>query len=290
VPDSPSTASTGPRETDSEPAQALYVETFSEQVTGWSDASERIVAALEKDEFTLLCQVIAPLATRPSAVNNFEIFVRLLEEEDSLMPPGAFFPLAEKFGLLPRLDRWVVEHVLEWASNRAPTPSWSGESIFFINVARATICDAAFPEFVGQKLSSCGVPGATVCFEVTELDAASEPENLARFAADLRRHGCLLALSGFGRESVSFDSLRDFKADFVKIDGSVVLGILRNKVLFARVAGIARVAKAIGVRSVAELVESREIVGKLREVGVDFAQGIAIANPVPLRELESRKT
>jgi EAL domain-containing protein (putative c-di-GMP-specific phosphodiesterase class I)/PAS domain-containing protein len=289
APDTRPGAPIAPQQPAGGPEQTLYVETFSEEVTGWSDAPDRIVAAIEKDEFTLLCQVIAPLAARASAVNNFEIFVRLMEEEDNLMPPGAFFPLAEKFGLLPRLDRWVVQHVVEWVSNRAPTPSWSSDSIFFINLASATVGDAAFPEFVEKQLSAYRVPGRALCFEVTELVAASERANVARFAAQIRPQGCLLALSGFGRESVSFDTLRDFKADFVKIDGSVVLGMLRNKVHFARMAAIARVAKAIGVRSVAELVESPEIVEKLREVGIDFAQGNGIATPVPLRELESRK-
>jgi PAS domain S-box-containing protein len=287
--DSPPTAPVVPLGQAGGPEQIMYVETFSEQVTGRTDASDRIVAAIEKDEFTLLCQLIAPLAARRAAANNFEIFVRLLEEEDNLMPPGAFFPLAEKFGLLPRLDRWVVRHVIEWASHRAPTADWSVDSTFFINVAKATVGDAAFPEFVEKQLTDYGVRGTTLCFEVTELDAASERANLARFATEIRRRGCLLALSGFGRERVSFDILRDFKADFVKIDGTVILGMLRNKVYFARVASIARVAKTIGMRSVAELVESPDIVEKLREVGVDFAQGIGVAKPTPLRELETRR-
>jgi len=270
------------------PEQGMYVATFSEAVTGRTDASDRIVAALEKDEFALLCQTIAPLAAR-AAVHHFEIFIRLLEEEDKLMPPGAFFPLAEKVGVLPRLDRWVVRHVVEWASHRAPTTVWSKDSIFFVNVARATLCDPAFPEFVEKQLSASDVPGKSLCFEISELDAAAERANLTRFAAAIRKQGCLLALSGFGRENVSFDTLREFKADFLKIDGMVVLGMLRNNVYLARVAAMARVAKTIGIRSVAQLVESRDIIEKLREVGVDFAQGMGIAKPVALRELESRK-
>ena len=270
--------------------QDLYVETFSETVTGRTDAAGRIVAAIEKDEFSLLCQTIAPLAPRTPAVSHFEIFVRLLEEEDNLIPPGAFFPLAEKFGLLPRLDRWVLQHVVEWVSHRAPTASWSPDSIFFINVARATLCDPMFPEFVATQLDACEVAGKNLCFEISELDATAERASLTRFAADIRKKRCLLALSGFGRESVSFDVLREIKADFVKIDGMVVLGMLRNNVYLARVASIARVARAVGIRSVAELVESREIIEKLREVGVDFAQGIGIAHPVGLRELETRKS
>lgn len=269
--------------------QGLYVETFSDAVTGRANASRLIVAALERDEFALLCQTIAPLSPRAPAVNHFEIFVRLLEEEDKLMPPGAFFPLAEKFGLLPRLDRWVVQHVVEWVSHRAPTATWSPESIFFINVARATLCDPSFPEFVADQLRSGDVLGKSLCFEISDVDAAAEHADLARFAAAIRPQGCLLALSGFGREDVSFDRLRKLKADFVKIDGMVVLGMLRNKVYLARVAAMARVAKTIGVRSVAQLVETRDIIEKLREVGVDFAQGMGIAKPIPLRDLESRK-
>jgi EAL domain-containing protein (putative c-di-GMP-specific phosphodiesterase class I) len=267
---------------------SMYVETFSEAVTGRADASDRIVSALENDAFALLCQTIAPLTGR-AAVNHFEIFVRLLEEEDKLMPPGAFFPLAEQYGVLPRLDRWVVQHVVEWASHRAPTPAWSRDSIFFINVARSTLVDPGFPEFVEAQINGSDVPGKTLCFEVSELDAAAERASLARFATAIRRPGCLLALSGFGRDNVSFNGLREFKADFVKIDGMVVLGMLRNHVYLARIAALARVAGTIGVRTVAELVESREIIEKLREVKVDFAQGVSIAKPVALRELESRK-
>jgi len=269
--------------------QGMYVATFSEAVTGRADASERIIAALEKDEFTLLCQTITPLATR-TTVNHFEIFIRLLEEEDQLMPPGAFFPLAERLGLMPRLDRWVVRHVVEWASHRAPTAMWSPESVFFINVARATLRDPAFPDFVANQLRASDILGKSLCFEISDLDAAAERANLARFAAAIRPQGCLLALSGFGRENVSFESLREFRADFLKIDGMVVLGLLRNNVYLARVASMARVAKTIGIRSVAQLVESRDIMEKLREVGVDFAQGMGIAKPIKLRELESRKT
>jgi len=269
--------------------QGLYVETFSEAVTGRADASQRIAAALEKDEFALLCQAIAPLSPRAPAVNHFEIFVRLMEEEDKLMPPGAFFPLAEKFGLLPRLDRWVVRHVVEWASHRAPTAVWSPESIFFINVARATLCDPAFPDFVANQLRASDLLGKSLCFEISELDAAAERAHLARFAAAVRQQGCLLALSGFGRENVSFESMREFRADFLKIDGMVVLSLLRNNVYLARVASMARVARTIGIRTVAQLVESRDIIEKLREVGVDFAQGMGIAKPINLRELESRK-
>ena len=287
-PAAPARAPAAPPAEPTGPEQGMYVATFSEAVTGRTDASDRIIAALEKDEFALLCQTIAPLSGRP-AVNHFEIFIRLLEEEDKLMPPGAFFPLAEKVGVLPRLDRWVLQHVVEWASHRAPTAAWSNDSIFFINVARATLCDPAFPAFVAKQLAAGEVPGKSLCFEISELDAAAERASLARFAAEVRKQGCLLALSGFGRENVSFDSLREFKADFLKIDGMVVLGMLRNNVYLARVASMARVAKTIGVRSVAQLVESRDIIEKLREVGVDFAQGMGIAKPIALRELESRK-
>jgi len=85
--------------------------------------------------------------------------------KNKLMPPGAFLPARERFGLLPRLDRWVIQHIIGWASHRAPTAAWSPDSIFFVNVARATLCDPAFPEFVQKQLRAGDVPGKSLCFE-----------------------------------------------------------------------------------------------------------------------------
>lgn len=261
--------------------QDLFIHSLSEQVTGHTDAASGIVAAIENDAFRLFCQRIAPLAVDSGESPHCEILVRLMEEEENLMPPGAFFPLIEKYGLMPHLDRWVVRHVLEWASCRRAQDSRASE-IFFVNVALATISDPEFPRYVRDQCERHAVPGGTLCFEMTESEVA--PEAAAEFARQVKKCGSRIALGGFGRNRISFDMLRCLQANFVKIDGSIILDILRDPVDLARVKAIIRVAKAIGVRTIAEFVEDERIAAKVREIGVDFAQGFGISQPLPLAQ------
>ncbi|MBI5436922.1 MAG: EAL domain-containing protein [Nitrosomonadales bacterium] len=262
--------------------QNMFVQSFSEQITGYKDAGSRIMAAIEKNEFRLFCQLITPLAVSSGEAEHYEILVRLMEEEEGMMPPGAFFPLAEKYGLMPNLDRWVVQHVTEWVAHQNPQ-GWTQESsMLFINVSLATIGDPGFPEFLQLTLLEHGVPGAALCFEIPGSELASRSADVAEFARQVRQCGCRVALSGFGREHVLFDLIRGFQVDFLKIDGSIILYILRDPVYLARVTAISRVAKEIGVKTIAELVESEEIITSLREIGIDFAQGFGISRPRPL--------
>jgi EAL domain-containing protein (putative c-di-GMP-specific phosphodiesterase class I) len=263
-------------------AQEMFVDTFSDQVTGRDDSASRIVEAIERDEFHLFSQRIVPLSADSGLPQHYEILIRLMEEEEGMMPPGAFFPLAEKYGLMPRLDRWVVQHVAELASFRKP---WTKGSMLFINVAVETIADADFPAFVSSQLQRTGVPGDILCFEVANTAVLETHAKAQEFARQLKQCGCRIALSGFGRDRISFELLRDFQVDYLKIDGNVILGILRDPVDFARVAAISRVAKTIGVRTIAEFVESDEISAKLRKMGLDFAQGFGISQPCPLADI-----
>jgi len=262
--------------------QNMFVQSFSEQITGHKDAGSRIMAAIEKDEFRLFCQLITPLAVNSGEAEHYEILVRLMEEEDGMMPPGAFFPLAEKYGLMPHLDRWVVQHVTEWASRQNSLDEKRESSMFFINVSAATIGDSGFPEFLQLTLLEYGVHGAALCFEITGSELTARSAEVAEFARQIRQCGCRVALSGFGRDHVLFDLIRGFQVDFLKIDGSIILYILRDPVYLARVTAISQVAKEIGVKTIAEMVESEEIITSLREIGIDFAQGFGISRPRPL--------
>ena len=262
--------------------QNMFVQSFSEQITGHEDAGSRIMAAIEKNEFRLFCQLITPLTVNSSETEHYEILVRLIEEEEGLMPPGEFFPLAEKYGLMPHLDRWVVQHVTEWVAHQNPQGWQHGNSIFFINVSLATIGDSGFPEFLQLTLLEYGVPGAALCFEISGSELAIRSDDVAEFARQVRQCGCRVALSGFGRDQILFDLIRGFQVDFLKIDGSIILYILRDPVYLARVTAINQVAKKIGVKTIAELVESEEIITSLREIGIDFAQGFGISRPRPL--------
>ena len=267
--------------------QDMFVDLLSEQITGRNDAGSRIMAAIENDEFRLFCQRITPLAVNSAEAEHYEILIRLMEEEENMMPPGAFFPLAEKYGLMPHLDRWVVQHVIEWVSSQDLRGTRREGSIFFINMAGATIHDPEFPDFVRGQLQKYGVPGAALCFEITDSELTSTDVKAAEFARQIRQCGCRVALSGFGRDRISFELLHGLQAEFLKIDGSIILDILRDRVDLAKVTAINRVAKTIGMKTIAEFVESDEIVAKLRELTVDFAQGFGISRPRPLVELGS---
>jgi len=267
--------------------QDMFVDSYSEQITGRQDAG-MIRMAIENGEFSLFCQMIIPLAVNSGGDGHYEILVRLNEEEGSMLPPGTFFPLAEKYGLMPHLDRWVVRHVAEWVAlqksqeGQYPQGGQPESPMYFINVSGATIADPGFPEFLQLTLLEYGVPGTALCFEISDSELASRTADVAEFAQQVRQRGCRVALSGFGRDRVLFNLIRGFQVEFLKIDGSVILGILHDPLKLAKVTAINRVAKKIGVKTIAEMVESEETVARLREIGIDFVQGFGISRPRPL--------
>lgn len=266
--------------------QTMFVNSFSEAVTGQTNAADRIVAALEQDEFRLYYQRIVAVAQDQDRPEHYEILIRLLEEEQNLMPPGAFFPVAEQFGLMPRLDRWVVHNVLQWASGHGRVSAHPATSMFCINLAVATMEDAEFPDYVRGELQASGMPGGTLCFELDESEISARRTSAATFVRNIRELGCHATLCGFGRGQVSIERLKTLGVDFVKIDGSIVLGILRNPVDLAKLTAINRVAQTLGIRTIAEFVESDEIMAKLAQIKVDYAQGFGISRPLPIDELE----
>ena len=263
--------------------QNMFVDAYSEQITAQHDAN-LIRKAIEHGEFSLLCQLITPLSADSGGAGHYEILVRLMEEEEGMIPPGMFFPLAEKHGLMPHLDRWVVQHIAEWVAHQNPRTEGPASSMYFINVSGATIADPGFPEFLQLTLLEYGVPGSALCFEIPDSELALRTGEVAEFARQVRNYGCRVALSGFGRDQVLFDLIRGFQVEFLKIDGSIILDILRDPVKLAKVTAINRVAKKIGVQTIAELVENEETIAKLKEIGIDFAQGFGISRPRPLAE------
>jgi len=277
------TAGEAPYEISTE--QDLYVSSFSEEIAGSKDAADRIVSAIEKNEFKLFCQRIEPLAVERPGARHYEVLIRLMEEEESMLSPGAFFPLAEKYGLMPRLDRWVVEQAVKWASFRAPSGKSPEQSMLFINVASPTIGEPDFPEFVCQLLEEYRLDAGALCFEIIASEVATNHDQAVLFADRLRVHGCHIALSGFGRDEISFELLKGIKVDFLKIDGSIILDIFRDPLDMARLKSVNRVAKTIGIRTIAELVEDEATIALLRKLGVDYGQGFGISLPSPLAEV-----
>ena len=264
--------------------QAQFDDAIAEEVTGMTNARERILAAIERNEFTLFCQLIAPLHDGAGG-NDYEVLIRLTEEENNLIPPGAFFPLAEELGLLPQLDRWVVSNLLDWIAAHESHRKSAGRDAFFVNVATATLSDPDFPEYVEQQLHKHGLSGKVLCFEITDADLVAHRGDAEEFARCIKKAGCRLALSGFGRDRVSFNVLKNLPLDFIKIDGNLILHVLKNSADLGKVVAINRIARGIGLTTVAEMVEDDVTMGRLREMPVDYGQGFGISRPRPLSEL-----
>ena len=263
--------------------QALYDDSLVGEMSKWKNAADRIRSAIRRDEFRLYGQTIMVVqrGERPLC----EIYIRLVEEEDNLMPPGAFLPLAEKHHLMPEIDRWVVSNVLKHVSARMRADAAWRMIGYCVNLSIDTIRDPYFPDFVRTKLALFDVPGEALCFEIEERDVCAEPADSAHMVQELARLGCSSVLCGFGRDNVSFAILKELRVGFLKIDSSIVLQILRDKSALAKLTAINRVAHTVGIKTIAEFVESEEIVAKLQEIGIDYAQGLGISAPMPLPQL-----
>ena len=273
------TVATSPDSDSACEAQATYLESFNSQLTDWDDPCARLTRAMRDDEFLLYGQKIIPLTPRGGPRSIVEILVRLNEEEQNLTPPGAFLPVMEYYNLMPALDRWILDHAIAWCASR----SAGTETVCSINLAESTISDIAFTGFIRERLAAYNVSPRMLCFEIPENDVVTKTG--VRFLTKIKAIGCLFAIGSFGRDIVSFKSLRSVNASFIKIDGNIVREITHDPVAAAKVQAIAKVCDQQGIASVAEFVETPDILDKLREMGVNYAQGYGISKPGPLDAL-----
>jgi EAL domain-containing protein (putative c-di-GMP-specific phosphodiesterase class I) len=253
----------------------VYLESLVAKVSGWSDPEARLREAFAADEFMLLGQSIVPLDAKTQMPFRVELLVRLLEEEVNLTPPGEFFPALEACGMVPKLDRWVIARAAAWWRER----NGIANTVLHANISPETLDDADFPEFVQKQLRECKMPAAGFCFELPATDIASGSPQILASLEKLKAAGSGLAVTGFGRDSVSLDALRMTGAPVVKIDGSMVRNVSEDPEAYSRVRSIHRLCSTAGVITIAEFVERSETVSKLREIGVSYVQGYGIAKP-----------
>ncbi|MDH3319105.1 MAG: EAL domain-containing protein [Betaproteobacteria bacterium] len=258
-------------------SEVKFLEQMNRELAGWSDPVARLRQALARDDLQLYCQPILSLRP-PGLFHMAEALVRLREEEALLLPPGDFLPAFEHFRMMGELDRWVVSRVVRWL---ADSPA-GGLRCFSINVSGQTLEDAAFPGFVADGLLARNVPPQALAFEVDEADTLARLEAAVRFAHAVKQIGCKALVDGFGQRSVSFIALKTMRADFVKVDGSIIRALGRSQVARQKLQAVVRVGEALGVEVIAECVEEAEILARLRDSRVGYAQGLGIAEPVPI--------
>ncbi|MDE2387792.1 MAG: EAL domain-containing protein, partial [Betaproteobacteria bacterium] len=243
--------------------------------------ANRIAQAIEGGEFNLYCQKIIPIKSSDSS-SHYEILIRMHEEENNLMPPGSFLPLVDQFKMMPKLDRWIINHIIHWLSSHPKT-----NSIFYLNVAKDSLSDQGLPSFIHDLLKRTGALAANLCFEIELSDAEANIADTTAFTKKIRELGCLVSLCSFTEAPESLSLLDKMKVDYLKIDGSIVCNILRDEDDLARINSIQEFATKAGTQTIAEMVETDDITEKLREIGVDYAQGFGIAKPHPFNDLES---
>lgn len=265
------------RKRQPEDSEGQFLEQMNRELVGWRDPVSRLRRALERDELQLYSQPIL-LLRPPGAFVMAEVLVRLREEEAALLPPGDFLPVFEHYKMMPALDRWVVSRVLRVLA----APPGEGPRRFSVNVSGQTLEDASFPQFLAGELQATRVEPWSLVFEVDESDTLTRLEAAARFAQAVHKLGCRVLIDGFGHRSVSFIALKTLRADFVKIDGSIVRALLRSEVARQKLKTMVRVGETIGFEVIAECVEEADILALLRELQVGYAQGFGIARPAPV--------
>ncbi|ADN01439.1 EAL domain-containing protein [Spirochaeta thermophila] len=236
----------------------------------------RLQQAIREERLTLYAQDIIPLG----AHNGFpkkEILVRLKEEE-TLILPGEFIPVAERYNLMPLIDRWIIEAVLQYGTS---TPDHR-DTVFAVNLSSATLLDEGFPDFFLRRLKETQFPPSRLCLEITETTAIRNFRKASLFIRRFREMGCSFALDDFGMGFSSFAYLKHLPVDFLKIDGSFVQTIVENEVDYQLVKSIHTMGKIMGKKTIAEFVSSREIYEKLATIPVDYVQGFFVGEPHPL--------
>jgi diguanylate cyclase (GGDEF)-like protein/PAS domain S-box-containing protein len=239
----------------------------------------RIRQGLDRDEFELHFQTIQPLGRQGG--EHFELLLRLRDDQGKLILPGAFLPTAERYDLMPTLDRWVIRTAL---ARLAPLLRQDGGRMCAINLSGQSLGDERLVDFILKEIATHNIPPATLCFEITETSAISHLGHARELAQRLKAAGCYLALDDFGSGLSSFSYLKELPVDFLKIDGAFIRNIDHDPIDRAIVSSIVEVARAMGKKTIAEYVEDASCLDWVRSLGVDYAQGYGIARPRPLEE------
>lgn len=233
--------------------------------------------ALKQERFRLFCQPIVPLHEGEKEPVRYELLLRLLGDDHSLVLPGAFIPAAERFGLMADLDRWVIRTAFRtYAADRELQ-----HAQISINLSGNSLNDDSLLDYVRGQFGEHSLPPDKVCFEITETAAIHDLSLVGRFMSEMKRLGCQLALDDFGSGLSSLRYLKTLPVDYLKIDGSFVRNIGMDSGDHAIVSAINQLAHDLGIRTIAEYAESQHVVDALRSLGVDYAQGYAIACPEP---------
>lgn len=242
----------------------------------------RLEQALDEDRFVLFAQKIESLGASCPGLHA-EVLVRLLDTDGSLIPPGAFLPAAERFHMATRIDRWVLKHAMQQVQT---LPDLATLDTLCINLSGQSLGDRAFHRHALDALAAAGAAVCQrICLEITETAAVTNMADAAVFIDQARALGIRIALDDFGAGASSFGYLKTLKVDMLKIDGSFIRDVIDDPLDDAAVRCFVDVAGVVGVKTVAEFVDRPEVLQRVRELGIDYAQGFLLHRPEPIENL-----
>ncbi|MFZ0255369.1 MAG: EAL domain-containing protein [Gammaproteobacteria bacterium] len=232
--------------------------------------------ALQRDQLLLYQQPIVALASASTGPVLRELLLRLVDTEDHLLLPRAFIPIAERYGLMVSIDRWVIENAFRyWGEQLAAYPNLG----ITINLSASSLSDESIPAFVRTQFSESSLLPSQVCFEITETSAVRNLTQAIKFMLDLKSNGCAFALDQFGSGPSSFYHLKKLPVDYLKIRGRLIRDMATDPISRSIVEAINDVGHALGMQTIAESVETNAILKELKKMGVDYAQGVVLGPP-----------
>ena len=252
-----------------------------DSVMSWAGKVDHALAS--KDLLQVRCQKIAPVNSPDTESPHYEILLGVLDDAGKLISPEGFIEAAEQFNRMPKVDRWVVTAAFEWMEN---TLLKVGQVHgFSINLSGHSINEDSFLDFLLNKIKNSPVTTEKICFEVTETATISNLNYAADFINEVKKLGCKFSLDDFGTGLASYEYLQKLPVDYLKIDGIFIKDIVKNTNNYAMVKSINELGHFLGKETIAEYVENDEILGVLKEIGVDYAQGYGVEKPILLNTL-----
>lgn len=246
----------------------------------------RISSALEDNRFELFYQPIIGIgANKEQAAQHFELLLRMRDENGLLIQPNQFIPAAERYNMMSTLDRWVIHESLSKLADRNSDGAPARYTLA-INLSGTSLSEESFLDFVIDELQKQQLPKGAICFEITETAAISNLSRVVHFMQALKKLGCKFSLDDFGSGLSSFTYLKNLPVDYLKIDGQFVRNVADDAVDESMVRAINDVGRAMGIEAIAERVETKEVLDKLAELGIAYAQGYYIARPATVAEFD----
>jgi diguanylate cyclase (GGDEF)-like protein/PAS domain S-box-containing protein len=240
---------------------------------------QKLNRAIEENRFIVYFQPINTIGEEVPFDVVGEFLVRMVGEDQSIISPMVFIPTAERYQLMSKIDRYVIEEVFSLLSLKPPGKPGEVEKVFTINLSAQSICMSGFYDFVKDEFSKHGISPRSICFEITETAVITNMAEALKFIHKLKEFGCLFALDDFGSGMSSLTHLKKIPVDFVKIDGSFIMSMRENPADMVMVKSVVDISRVMKLKTIAENVEDEETADQLKTMGVDYTQGFFHGKP-----------